>query len=214
MEFEELLKNNQAWAEAHTKADPRFFPNMAKVQNPNFMWIGCADARVSCNTMCQASTGEIFVHRNVANLVTANDINALSAIAFAVNTLKVKDIIICGHSFCGGVAASLVKHNNITDAWLSNLHQVYRHHRLELEAIDDQEERVNSLAKLSIYHQICHLAQTTIVENAWARDQPLVLHGVYYDLEVGMLKPLENAQLKCHDDLVNLYSFLKIHTQN
>lgn len=187
-----LLKNNQEWASKKTQEDPEYFSRLKDLQQPEFLWIGCSDSRVPANEITGTQPGEIFVHRNVANLVLNTDVNLLSVLEYSVNVLKVKHIIVCGHYGCGGVKASTTNHDHkiVLNMWLRNIKDVYRLHRSELEAIDNEDARVNRLVELNVEEQLRNLAKTSIVQRAWKQRQAPTLHGWVYSLENGKIKPI------------------------
>jgi carbonic anhydrase len=186
-----LFEQNKAWADKVKKADPDFFANLADQQHPELLWIGCADSRVPANQITGLPPGEVFVHRNIANVVVHSDLNCLSVIQYAVEVLKVKQIIICGHYGCGGVAASLDDEpHGLIDNWLEHIRNVYRLHAQELDAIEDKSEQVSRLCELNVVEQTHNVCNTTIVKDAWARGQELTVHGIVYSLQNGILKEL------------------------
>ena len=187
----ELLENNRNWSESVTRENPNFFSALADQQNPDYLWIGCSDSRVSANTIVGLLPGEIFVHRNVANLVNHTDMNCLSVIQFAVEVLKVDHIIVCGHYGCGGVKAAMNTHSyGIINKWLRNIKDVYRIHRDEIDAHNDPEERANKLVEFNVKEQVFNLAKTSIVQKAWKEEQRPEIHGWVYGLKDGILKPI------------------------
>ena len=190
--FEKLLLENKAWSGEKTKDDPEYFNRLAKLQTPEFLWIGCSDSRVPANEITGTQPGEIFVHRNIANMVIHTDVNLLSVLDFAVNHLKVKHVIVCGHYGCGGVKAALTNHDyrQVLNMWLRNIKDVYRLHADELNAIDDAEKRTDRLVELNVTEQLIHLAKTSIIQRAWKYHQRPHLHGWVYGLKDGLLKPL------------------------
>jgi len=186
-----LLSNNRAWAAARVKADPNFFVRLAGQQAPAFLWIGCSDSRVPANEIVGLDPGELFVHRNVANVVVHTDVNCLSVLQFAVDVLKVRHVIVCGHYGCGGIRAALDgTAHGLIDNWLQHVQDVKEAHQAELLALADVEARVDRLAELNVTEQVRNLARTTIVQDAWRRDQPLELHGWIYGLKDGLLHDL------------------------
>lgn len=188
----ELLERNKKWASKIQKEDPNFFPTLAKQQNPQFLWIGCSDSRVSANQIVDVLPGEIFVHRNVANLVIHTDFNCLSVIQYAIDVLKVKHIIVCGHYDCGGIKAAMEDSaHGLIDNWLQTIKKIERKHREKLDVLTTHAEREDLLTEINIVEQVINLGRTTIVENAWARDQELILHGWVYSLRDGILKSLD-----------------------
>lgn len=186
-----LLSNNRKWAEGKTKDDPQFFERLSNVQNPEYLWIGCSDSRVPANVIIGLQPGEVFVHRNVANVVVHTDMNCLSVIQFAVEVLKVKHIIVCGHYGCGGVQAAMAdKEYGLIDNWLRNIKEVYKNYRNEIDTIKDQNEKVNKLCELNVAAQVLNVCHTTIVQNAWQRGANLAVHGWIYDINDGLLRDL------------------------
>lgn len=190
--LQRLFENNRLWQTSICKSDPAFFEKLAAQQNPEYLWIGCSDSRVPANQIVGLLPGEIFVHRNVANVVLHTDINCLSVLQFAVEVLRVKHIIVCGHYGCGGVRAALRDdHLGLIDNWLRTIRDIYEDHRTHVDFPADEEGRVNRLCELNVLAQARHVCQTTIVEEAWARDQPLSVHGWIYDLRDGLLRDLD-----------------------
>jgi len=189
--FEKLLANNKRWAGEQVKADPDFFKRLEALQSPEFLWIGCSDSRVPANQITGTQPGEVFVHRNIANLVIATDLNALSVLEFSVNYLKVKHIIVCGHYGCGGVQAALSNaHYGLLDNWLIHIKNVALASKKELDAIADEKERLNRLVELNVLHQVEVLSKLDVIRNAWQAEQRPVLHGWVYSLSNGIIKPL------------------------
>jgi len=186
-----LFEQNKAWADKVKQSDPDFFSNLADQQNPELLWIGCADSRVPANQITGLPPGEVFVHRNIANVVVHSDLNCLSVIQYAVEVLKVKQIIICGHYGCGGVAASLDDEpHGLIDNWLEHIRNVYRLHAQELDAIADKSEQISRLCELNVVEQTHNVCNTTIVKDAWNRGQELTVHGIVYSIQNGILKDL------------------------
>lgn len=190
--IDELLENNRRWSQQITESDPDFFTNLAEQQNPKYLWIGCSDSRVSANTIVGLLPGEIFVHRNVANLVVHTDMNCLSVIQFAVEVLKVQHIIVCGHYGCGGVIAALdgQKHGLI-DNWLRHIQDTANLYSERLQAIEDAHERVDRLAELNVAEQVLNVGETTTVRDAWDCGQELSVHGWIYGLRDGLVRDLD-----------------------
>lgn len=189
--YEKILLENKAWARESLLNDPEFFLKMLDTQKPEFLWIGCSDSRVPAETITGMHPGEIFVHRNIANLVVHNDFNLLSVLDYAVEVLHVKHIIVCGHYGCGGVKAALNHHNmGIINKWLRHIKDVYRIHQDELEQITDEETRVNQLVEFNVREQVMNLAKTSIVQKAWKYEQRPRLHGWVYSLSNGILKSI------------------------
>jgi len=177
----DLLENNRKWSQQVTKNDPRFFADLAAQQNPDYLWIGCSDSRVAANTIVGLLPGEIFVHRNVANLVNHTDINCLSVIQFAVEVLHVEHIIVCGHYGCGGVQAALEdQRHGLIDNWLQQIQDTAHLYSHLLESIDDRETRSNKLCQLNVAEQVLNVGETTIVQDAWNHGQELEIHGWIY----------------------------------
>lgn len=205
--YEKLLLENKAWAAEIKQDDPEYFERLSHIQTPEFLWIGCSDSRVPANEITGTQPGEIFVHRNVANLVIHTDVNLLSVLDYAVTHLKVKHIIVCGHYGCGGVKASLTKHDfkYVLNMWLRNIKDVYRLHRDELEAIPDEEQRCDRLVELNVQEQVMHLAKTSIVQRAWKERQTPHLHGWVYGLKDGIIKPV--FEMKAGTPIDPLYEY-------
>lgn len=206
LSYEKLLLENKAWAAEKIADDPEFFKRLSKIQTPEFLWIGCSDSRVPANEITGTQPGEIFVHRNVANMVVHTDLNLLTVLDYAVNYLKVKHVIVCGHYGCGGVKASMSQHNyGIINKWLRNIKDVYRFHREELEAIANDDDRTNRLVELNVQEQVMNLAKTSIIQKSWKYNQAPDLHGWVYGLHNGLIKPV--FEMKAGTHLDNLYEF-------
>jgi carbonic anhydrase len=186
-----LFQNNRAWARAMLERDPGFFGKLVSQQSPDHLWIGCADSRVPANEIVGLLPGELFVHRNVANVVVHTDLNCLSVLQYAVDVLDIDHVIVCGHYGCGGVQAAL-RHSRLglIDNWLRHVQDVARRHAAELQALPDEMQRVNRLCELNVIAQVLHVGETTIVQDAWARGKRLEVHGWVYDLHDGLLKDL------------------------
>ncbi|MEO5891696.1 MAG: carbonic anhydrase [Ferruginibacter sp.] len=188
--YQKLLQGNRIYAETKLFEDPQYFKNLAQGQRPDYLWIGCSDSRVPANEITNTHSGEIFVHRNIANLVVHTDSNLLSVLEYAVKILKVKHIIVCGHYGCGGINAALTNtYNGYVDNWLRNIKDVYHKNEKELQAIADQTDRSNRLTELSVIEQVRNLAKTSIVQQAWS-ERDLHLHGWVYGLQDGLVKDL------------------------
>ncbi|WP_372846849.1 carbonate dehydratase [Pontiella sp.] len=186
-----IFDNNRKWAEKIEREQPGFFEQLSKRQSPEYLWIGCADSRVPANEIIDLPPGDVFVHRNIANVVVHTDLNCLSVIQYAVEVLKVKHIIVCGHYGCGGVGAALDDHDHgLIDNWLRHIQDVYRLHRGELDAIADATARKDRLCELNVIEQVGNVCATTMVRNAWRTGQPLHVHGWIYRLEDGILRDL------------------------
>jgi carbonic anhydrase len=187
-----LLSENKIWAAEKIAADPDYFKRLSLIQNPEFLWIGCSDSRVPANEITGTQPGEIFVHRNIANMVVHTDVNLLSVLEYAVAHLKVKHVIICGHYGCGGIKAAMTSHDfkQVLNMWLRNIKDVYRLHRAELESISDPEKREDRLTELNVKEQVLHLAKTSIIQRAWRHRQGPDLHGMVYGLKDGLLNTI------------------------
>lgn len=184
-----LFENNQNWANGAKSADPDFFDNLANQQSPEYLWIGCSDSRVPANQITGLAPGEVFVHRNIANVVVHSDFNCLSVLEFAVHVLGVKHVIVCGHYGCGGVAAAMEDHRlGLIDNWLRHIRDVRQKHEAILDAIDDEKKRLEKLCELNVIEQVYNVCHTTIVQDAWERGQELSVHGWIYSLKDGLLR--------------------------
>jgi carbonic anhydrase len=191
-ELDELFQNNRQWARSILRADARFFEKLVHQQSPRYLWIGCADSRVPANDIVGLLPGELFVHRNIANVVVHTDLNCLSVIQFAVDVLKVRHIIVCGHYGCSGIRASLMKERHgVVDNWLRHIQDVQHAHEAELRGLADEEKRLDRLCELNVTEQVSNVCRTTIVEDAWARGQPLTVHGWIYGIQDGLLRDLK-----------------------
>ncbi|MGB1702728.1 MAG: carbonate dehydratase [Cycloclasticus sp.] len=189
--LEHLFKNNKEWAESITKEDPDFFTNLSKLQSPEYLWIGCSDSRVPSNQLLNLAPGEVFVHRNIANMVIHSDLNCLSVIQYAVEVLKVKHIIVCGHYGCGGIKASMENSDHgLIDNWLGHIKDVHRLHANELKKISDATDKLHRLCELNVIEQVNNICNTTIVKNAWKNGASLSVHGWIYNIENGILKDI------------------------
>lgn len=186
--------NNRAWAAEMTRQDPGFFRRLAQQQAPNYLWIGCSDSRVPANQIVGLLPGEMFVHRNVANVVVHTDLNCLSSIHFAVEVLGVRQIIVCGHYGCGGVLAALRDDKlGLSDNWLRHVQDVHSKHRTELDRLDGQSQRHARLCELNVLEQVTNVRQTTVVRDAWERGAQLAVHGWIYDIHDGLLRDLATS---------------------
>jgi carbonic anhydrase len=189
--YDKLLLENKAWAAEKVQNDPEYFTKLAGIQTPDFLWIGCSDSRVPANEITGTSPGEIFVHRNIANMVVHTDVNLLSVLEYAVKFLKVKHVIVCGHYGCGGVKASMSQHNlGIINKWIMHIKDVQRIHADELQAIGDENARTNRLVELNVIEQVTNLAKTSVIQKAWKDREGPHLHGWVYGLENGLIKPI------------------------
>lgn len=204
--YEKLLLENKAWATEKVTEDPDYFSRLEHLQTPEFLWIGCSDSRVPANEITGTQPGEIFVHRNIANMVVHTDLNLLSVLQYAVDILKVKHIIVCGHYGCGGVKAAMTRHSyGIINKWLRNIKDVYRIHRDEVNSTPNEEEQLDRLIELNVQEQVINLAKTSIVQQAWKDRQGPDLHGWVYSLHNGIIKPVFEMPAGQHLD--ELYEF-------
>ncbi|MEW6594614.1 MAG: carbonate dehydratase [Thermodesulfobacteriota bacterium] len=186
-----LFDNNKRWAARIKAQDPEFFSKLSRQQSPEYLWIGCADSRVPANEIVDMMPGEIFVHRNIANVVVHTDLNCLSVIQYAVEVLKVKHIIVCGHYGCGGVRAALDNsEHGLIDNWLRHIQDVYRYHQAAVDAEPDETRRFNLLCELNVVEQVANVCHTTIVQNAWKAGQQLSVHGWIYSIDDGIIKDM------------------------
>ena len=189
--YEKLLLENKAWAKEQLQDDPEFFSRLAHIQTPEFLWIGCSDSRVPADKITGTQPGEIFVHRNIANMVVHTDLNLLSVLQYSVEVLKVKHIIVCGHYGCGGVKAAMTQQSfGIINKWLRNIKDVYRIHKEEVDSAPNVTAKVNKLIELNVIEQVNNLAKTSIVQSAWKHHQRPHLHGWVYGLENGIINPI------------------------
>jgi carbonic anhydrase len=207
-EYKKLLLSNKAWASERLAVDENYFENLSQDQNPLFLWIGCADSRVPAEEITHADPGEIFVHRNVANMVVHTDINLLSVLQYAVEVLEVKHIIVCGHYNCGGVRAAMTNTDyGLINKWLRNIKEVYEKHFDQLTNIENEQERFNALVELNVAEQIKNLAKTTIVQKAWANRSFPHLHGWVFDIQHGEIKEVLNINAGEWQSPVFTYEF-------
>jgi carbonic anhydrase len=189
--LKQLIENNRAWAAGMIRRDPAFFSRLRDVQTPSYMWIGCADSRVPANEIVGLLPGEMFVHRNVANVVVHSDLNCLSVLQYAVDVLKIRDVIVCGHYGCGGVqAASQQRSLGLIDNWLRHVQDVAGRHEREFSPTMTEEARANRLCELNVLEQALNVCQTTVIQEAWQRDQSVAVHGWIYSLEDGLVRDL------------------------
>ncbi len=204
--YQKLLQDNKTWASKKVAEDPTFFQRLLHVQTPEFLWIGCSDSRVPPNEITGTDPGEIFIHRNIANMVVHTDLNMLSVLEYAVNVLKVKHIIVCGHYGCGGVKAAMTRSSlGIINKWLRNIKDVYRFHRTEIDALENETDRVNRLIELNVQEQVINLAKTSIVQKAWKQGDGPLIHGWVYDLKDGIIKSV--MEMQPGDSFDELYEF-------
>jgi carbonic anhydrase len=204
--YEKLLLENKAWAAERVADDPEFFSRLANVQTPEYLWIGCSDSRVPPDQITGTKPGEIFIHRNIANMVVHTDLNLLSVLHYAVDVLKVKHIIVCGHYGCGGVKAAMTQQSlGIINKWLRNIKDVYRFHKEEINSLEDESSKLNRLIELNVKEQVMNLAKTSIVQKAWKERQGPDIHGWVYGLDNGLIKPIFEIPAGTHLD--PLYEF-------
>jgi len=203
--YNQLLENNKKWVQGKLQKDPDYFKKLSVGQKPPVLWIGCADSRVPANEIIGAEPGEVFVHRNIANMVVHSDMNMLSVLDYAVNVLQVKHIIVCGHYGCGGVQAAMTnKHIGLIDNWIRHIKDVYRLHRSELDAIEKESDRFDRFVELNVFEQVLDLGKTSIVQGAWERGQDLHVHGWVYDIHDGIIRDLQ-VTLKDNETLSDVY---------
>jgi carbonic anhydrase len=199
--YTQILENNKKWSKDKLLKDPQYFERLSKGQSPPLLWIGCSDSRVPANEVIGAQPGEVFVHRNIANMVIHTDMNMLSVVDYAVNILKVKHIIVCGHYGCSGVKAAMSNEQiGIIDNWIRHIKDVYRQNRQLLDAIENENERFNTFVEVNVREQVNDLARTSIIQNAWNNGQELHLHGWVYGLDTGIVKDLD-VNLSDNSDL-------------
>jgi len=208
--IDKLLADNKSWASGIKADQPDYFLKLSRLQTPQFLWIGCSDSRVPADRITGTQPGEIFVHRNIANLVIHTDVNLLSVLDFAVNHIKVKHVIVCGHYGCGGIKAAMTNHDYkyVLNMWLRNIKDVYRLHSGELDAIEDPEARADRLTELNVTEQVMHLAKTSIIQRAWKQEQRPMLHGWVYGLKDGLIKPVFRMDVGTELDPIYQYDDL------
>lgn len=203
--YKKILANNKVWVETKIAKNPDYFKKLSEKQTPPVLWIGCSDSRVPANEIIGAESGDVFVHRNIANMVVHSDMNMLSVLAYAVNILKVTNIIVCGHYGCGGVLAAMKNESyGLIDNWIRHIKTVYRLHHDELDQIEDETVRFNRFVELNVHEQVYDLAKTSIVQEAWARNQELSIHGWVYGLNSGYVTDLE-VNVTSNNDLDEVY---------
>jgi len=203
--YKKILDNNKKWVDEKLAIDKDFFKDLSKGQNPPLLWIGCSDSRVPANEIIGAAPGEVFVHRNIANMVIHSDMNMLSVLDYAVNALKIKHIIVCGHYGCGGVKAAMGNDSiGIIDNWIRHIKDVYRHHKQYLDSIMDEKERFNKFVELNVKEQVYDLAKTSIVQSAWKSGQEVTIHGWVYGLNSGYVTDL-NVNIDSNEKLDDVY---------
>ncbi|MEP6749029.1 MAG: carbonic anhydrase [Bacteroidota bacterium] len=208
--YEKLLLENKAWAAGKVEVDPEYFNRLSLLQTPEFLWIGCSDSRVPANEITGTQPGEIFVHRNVANMVVNTDVNLLSVLDFAVNHLQVKHVIVCGHYGCGGIKAAITNTDfkAVLNMWLRNIKDVYRLHRVELDAMTNEAARIDRLTELNVKEQVFNLAKTSIIQKAWKTAQRPDLHGWVYGLKDGIINPVFEMKAGTHIDEIYEYDYV------
>jgi carbonic anhydrase len=204
--YEKLLQENKLWASEKKKIDPEYFSRLSHLQTPEFLWIGCSDSRVPANEITGTQPGEIFVHRNVANLVIHTDLNLLTVLDYAVRVLKVQHIIVCGHHGCGGIRAAMTNHDmGIANKWLRNIKDVYRYHRDEVDEINDEELKIDKMVELNVKEQVMNLAKTSIIQRSWKHENRPHLHGWVYDLKDGIIDPI--CEMPAGSVLLDIYQY-------
>jgi len=204
--YDKLIENNKEWAASVVKDDPEFFSRLSNVQKPEFLWIGCSDSRVPADRITGTQPGEIFVHRNIANMVIHTDMNLLAVLEYAVDHLEVSHILVCGHYGCGGVKAAMSRHNfDLINKWIRNIKDVYRMHRETIDFQTKPEERLNKLIELNVEEQVMNLAKTSIIQKSWKNKKSPEIHGWVYSLEDGLIK--EVCRMTYQDHLDPLYEF-------
>lgn len=208
--IEKLLADNKSWAAEIKAKNPDYFERLSRLQTPEFLWIGCSDSRVPADRITGTQPGEIFVHRNIANLVIHTDVNLLSVLDFAVNHLKVRHVIVCGHYGCGGIKAAMTNHDHkyVLNMWLRNIKDVYRLHSKELDAIPEPEMRADRLTELNVREQVMNLAKTSIIQRAWKEEMRPRLHGWVYGLKDGLIKPVFDMEAGTRLDPIYEYDDL------
>ena len=205
-QYKKLLLENKAWAQEAVDRDPEYFSRLEHLQTPEFLWIGCSDSRVPANEITNTQPGEIFVHRNIANMVVHTDLNLLSVLQYAVEVLKVNHIIVCGHYGCGGVKAAMTNNSlGIVNKWLRNIKDVYRIHQEEVNGLKDEEQKLDKMIELNVAEQVLNLAKTSIVQKAWKERQAPHLHGWVYRLSDGLIHPV--SEMPAGSELEEIYTF-------
>ncbi len=203
--YQQLLLQNKAWVAQKNMDDPNFFKRLSDIQSPKFLWIGCSDSRVPANEITGTDPGEIFVHRNIANMVVHTDMNMLSVLDYAVNVLEVEHVIVCGHYGCGGIKAAMGnKQFGLIDNWLRHIKDVYRIYHKELDAIVDEKSRQDRFTELNVVEQIYDLSKTSIIQNSWQKHERPYLHGWVYDIGNGVIKDLD-VSFKDNTEMPNVY---------
>lgn len=203
--YNQMLENNKKWASEQIEKDPNFFLDLAKGQTPPVLWIGCADSRVPANQIIGGKPGEVFVHRNIANMVIHSDMNMLSVLDYAINILKVRHVIVCGHYGCGGVYTAMTKKRvGLIDNWIRHIKDTYRFHKVELDSIKGIQDRFDYFVELNVKEQVLNLAKTSIIQSAWQSGQEVHLHGWVYSIEDGIIRD-QKCTIKNNDGLEGVY---------
>jgi carbonic anhydrase len=209
-DYNQLLLQNKAWVERRNQEDPDFFLRLSKTQTPKFLWIGCSDSRVPANEITGTAPGEIFVHRNIANMVVHTDMNMLSVLDYAVNVLHVEHVIVCGHYGCGGVRAAMgQKQYGVIDNWIRHIKDAYRMNEAELEAIKDPVEKENRFTEINVIEQVYDLCKTSIIQNSWEKRSLPYVHGWVYDIRYGLIKDLK-VTFHENNELPDVYRFERL----
>jgi carbonic anhydrase len=209
-DYEKILQQNRAWVTDRNKADPDFFKRLSRTQTPKFLWIGCSDSRVPANEITGTEPGEMFVHRNIANMVVHTDMNMLSVLDYAVNILKVDHVIVCGHYACGGIRAAMgQKQHGLIDNWIRHIKDVYRMNQVELEAIKDPVARENRFTEINVIEQVYDLVKTSIIQNSWETRKGPFLHGWVYDIGEGLIKDL-NVTFRDNSEIPDVFKFERL----
>jgi carbonic anhydrase len=210
-ELKKLFKNNQIWAKNKQSANPEFFQKLSISQNPRYLWIGCSDSRIPASEILGLEPGELFVHRNVANLFPHTDFNCLSVLQYGIDYLNIEHVIVCGHYGCGGVASAMENDQfGLVDNWLLNIRDIYSKEKKQLDLISDKKLKYNRLAELNVLYQVMNICHTTIVQNTWVNGKKLSVHGWVYDIATGLLKDL-NCCISSIDQIDNTYRTLKLN---
>jgi carbonic anhydrase len=206
MKISQILKNNEAWVTAQLNQNPNYFDELAKGQSPEILYIGCSDSRVTAEEMMGAKPGEVFVHRNIANIIPNNDLNVLSVINYAVTALKVKHIIVCGHYYCGGIKSAMENHDlGILNPWLRNIQDVYRLHKDELDAMDNENDRYNRLTELNVHEQCLNILKLMEVQLAY-KERGLTVHGWVFDIKTGKIRDMKVDFVSIIPELGGIYT--------